>query len=381
MSLERDDEEWTDKAAPRRKSKRVKREYTHSRSPLVSEPPEDPDVQHASSFLRSVQNLAIQDTEFEDVSEPILPELLDARRRVEAANVIQNEHGHFLRPLSRVEGDQLVDEIVQKQQMGLSTTSENILLRRLSQRASLIRHSGSPKEPGPEVVEALDELVEPLPPPQEVLERLYAIKTTSLENSFASRLYGGQFSEPTVFFRDWETTSPWMELMGDVVDHHRLSHPQDTGVDPYSWAPIAYTPIYAWHLPQVHDLLERAFWPGIDVSDSVKWEPEQCSVVALYKGLVVGCAFLSETMDPYVTYITVRAGWEQSGIATFMLYHLIKINPNHDISLHVSATNPAMLLYNRFGFKAEEFVVGFYDDYLDDQSKLCKNALRMRYRR
>ncbi|KDN47048.1 hypothetical protein RSAG8_03825, partial [Rhizoctonia solani AG-8 WAC10335] len=131
--------------------------------------------------------------------------------------------------------------------------------------------------------------------------------------------------------------------MADVMDHYRLSHPEDTSVDPYSWAPITYTPIYAWHLPQVHDLLERAFWPGIDVSDSVKWEPEQCSIVALYQKLVVGCAFLSETMDPYVTYITVRAGWEQTGIATYMLYHLIKTNPNHDISLHVSATNPAMV--------------------------------------
>ena len=39
------------------------------------------------------------------------------------------------------------------------------------------------------------------------------------------------------------------------------------------------------------------------------------------------------------------------------------------------------LLYNKFGFKAEEFVVGFYDDYLDRQTRLCKNALRLRYRR
>ncbi|CAE6402897.1 unnamed protein product [Rhizoctonia solani] len=380
MSLERDDEEWTEKLAPRRKSKRVKRENTYSKSPLASEPPETPELQHASSFLQSVQNLAIQNGEFETVSEPIIPVLVDARRRVEAANVIRNEHGHVVRPLSRIEGDQLVDEIIQKQQMGLSTTSENILLRRLSQHGSLASRPG-PSEEAPLVVEALDELVDHPPPPQDVLDRLYAIKTTPLENSFASRLYGGQFSEPTVFFQDWETMSPWMELMADVMDHHRLSHPEDADIERYSWAPITYTPIYAWHLPQVHDLLERAFWPGIDVSDSVKWEPEQCSVIALYKKLVVGCAFLSETMDPYVTYIAVRAGWEQSGIATFMLYHLIKANPDHDISLHVSATNPAMLLYNRFGFKAEEFVVGFYDDYLDDQSRLCKNALRMRYRR
>jgi hypothetical protein len=39
--------------------------------------------------------------------------------------------------------------------------------------------------------------------------------------------------------------------------------PED-GYEPYTWAPIVYTPIYAWHLPQIHDLLGRAFWPGID---------------------------------------------------------------------------------------------------------------------
>ena len=38
------------------------------------------------------------------------------------------------------------------------------------------------------------------------------------------------------------------------------------------------------------------------------------------------------------------------------------------------------LLYNRFGFKAEGFVVGFYDKYLDPQSRLSKNAFLLRLR-
>ncbi|KAG8733990.1 hypothetical protein FRC11_013828 [Ceratobasidium sp. 423] len=315
MSLERDDDEWTETKASARARASILQFIPHP-SPLVSEPLEDPELRQATSFLQSVQKLTIPDTEFESVSEPIIPDLVDARRRVEAASVIRNEHGHVVRPLSRIEGDQLVDEIVQKQQMGTAMTSENILLRRLSQRGSLAPGPGPPKGQEPAVVEALEELVDPLPPPQDVLDGLYAIKTTPLECSFASRLYGGQFSSPMVFFQDWETMSPWMELMEDIMDHYRISRAEDTGLDSYSWAPITYTPIYAWHLPQVHDLLERAFWSGIDVSDSVKWEPEQCSVVALYKKLVVGCGFLSETMDPYVTYITVRAGWEQSGVAT-----------------------------------------------------------------
>jgi hypothetical protein len=45
---------------------------------------------------------------------------------------------------------------------------------------------------------------------------------------------------------------------------HEVSSPSCTDDYAYSWAPITYTPIYASHLLQVHDLLERTFWPGID---------------------------------------------------------------------------------------------------------------------
>jgi hypothetical protein len=81
-----------------------------------------------------------------------------------------------------------------------------------------------------------------------------------------------------------------------------------------------------------------------------------------------------------------------------MLYQLIVMNPNKDITLHVSANNAAMvsdcalgtfvrlshqisqLLYNRFGFKAEEFVAGFYEAYLDPNSRASMNAFRLRLR-
>ena len=46
----------------------------------------------------------------------------------------------------------------------------------------------------------------------------------------------------------------------------------------------------------------------------------------------------------------------------------------------LSDANP-QLLYNRFGFKAEEFIVGFYEDYLDPNSPQSKNAFRLRLRR
>ena len=52
-----------------------------------------------------------------------------------------------------------------------------------------------------------------------------------------------------------------------------------------------------------------------------------------------------------------------------------------DITLHVSANNPAILLYQKFGFKVEEYVTNFYDKYLPPESKECKNALFLRLSR
>ncbi|XP_076463010.1 cysteine-rich protein 2-binding protein-like [Babylonia areolata] len=63
-----------------------------------------------------------------------------------------------------------------------------------------------------------------------------------------------------------------------------------------------------------------------------------------------------------------------------MLYHLCQTCMGKDITLHVSATNPAMLLYHKFGFKAEELCLNFYDKYFPVDSKDCKHAFFMRLR-
>ncbi|TFY54025.1 hypothetical protein EVJ58_g9105 [Rhodofomes roseus] len=232
------------------------------------------------------------------------------------------------------------------------------------------------------------ETVTPLPPSRasptinpQVLDALYAIRTTPYEYSFLSRIQGFQPARtPTAIAVDWETRSPWMELMSDVRDHYSLMHSErEQPIE--TVAPIEYVSLRPEHLPQVHDLLRRTFWEGISVSDALEYSPEKCTVVATYKKLVVGAALLSSPQETYITYLSVRAGWENSQIATTMLYHLITLNPNRDITLHVSINNPAMLLYNRFGFKAEEFIVGFYEDYLDPQSRASKNAFRLRLRR
>ena len=113
-------------------------------------------------------------------------------------------------------------------------------------------------------------------------------------------------------------------------------------------APITFTSLQERHLPQVHDILERSFWTGIDgryyhkilffrilknpgsVSDSLVYEPEKATVVATYKHLVVGVAILSSPIETYITYLAVRAGWDNSQIATYVSSTLACPNNNNN---------------------------------------------------
>jgi hypothetical protein len=97
-------------------------------------------------------------------------------------------------------------------------------------------------------------------------------------------------------------------------------------------APIYYGSLRPWHLEQIHELFSRVFWAGINgiainirlgsstdyfsVSDSLDHRPEGCTVVATYKRLVVGAAILSSPQETYITYLAVKAGWDNAQIAT-----------------------------------------------------------------
>lgn len=139
-------------------------------------------------------------------------------------------------------------------------------------------------------------------------------------------------------------------------------------------------------IPQVNRLLRKFFWPSIDMAESLDY-PDY-GVVVLYRKLVIGCAFM--TPDSYVTYLLIHPEWADAGLGSILLHLLItRASPSHlDITLHVSATNPAMLLYQKFGFKPEEYIVNFYDKYYrDDEDTVgqmalhSKNAFLIRLRR
>ncbi len=47
----------------------------------------------------------------------------------------------------------------------------------------------------------------------------------------------------------------------------------------------------------------------------------------------------------------------------------------------MSANNPAVMLYQKFGFKVEERMLNFYEKYLPADSTECKHALFLRLTR
>lgn len=104
-----------------------------------------------------------------------------------------------------------------------------------------------------------------------------------------------------------------VELAFDHVSPQRQRPRKSQGV-------ITYVSLHPRHLLGINELLCRGFWSGIDVSDAMEHAPETSTVVALYNSLVVGAALLSSPFETYLTFLVVRAGWEDAGIATCVTY-------------------------------------------------------------
>ncbi|KAG7444472.1 uncharacterized protein BT62DRAFT_245354 [Guyanagaster necrorhizus] len=356
-----------------------RRKLSRKQHPSDPESANEPNTQ-LDSFFREIACSDSPGRAFEDVFEALVPDYAEVRNNLHRKEGGKDEYGVQLRTLTRFESSCVLDSFSQ----GDVPYATYFLLRKLKLDREQRRVNFSPADP--RLIESITG--DTLPSVQEqqdlpnskVLEALQDIQTTAYEVSFASRLQGTMPSRtPGLLALDWETVTPWMALMNDVRQHYRLAHPGQNHVAETS-APIEYCSLRACHLGQVHELLAGAFWEGIDVSDSLDYWPERCTVVATYKRLVVGIAIISSPRETYITFLAVKPGWDNAQIATSMLYHLIQLNPHKDITLHVSANNPALLLYNRFGFKAEGFVVGFYEAYLDPQSRSSTNAFRLRLR-
>ncbi|XP_050689429.1 cysteine-rich protein 2-binding protein-like isoform X1 [Eriocheir sinensis] len=206
--------------------------------------------------------------------------------------------------------------------------------------------------------------------------------------SFAARL-GGSDATPAVIrspytlrylkpyiLRDHSCTPPKLQLLREIVAHH---HRGEEGWRPSPPPPIDYCYVTPRHIPAMNQLAHHFFWPGVDLSEVLQYPDHTC--VVLYRHLVVGFGVLvpdTSYNEAYLSFLLVHPEWRRAGIATFLLYHLIQSCQGKDVTLHVSATNPALILYQRFGFKVEEFLSNFYDKYLPDDSPECKHAMYMR---
>ncbi|XP_053253288.1 cysteine-rich protein 2-binding protein isoform X3 [Podarcis raffonei] len=179
--------------------------------------------------------------------------------------------------------------------------------------------------------------------------------------------------------RDYETKPPKLRLLNEIRAH---SHKNDPSWTAEPEAPIDYCYVRPNHIPTINSMCHEFFWPGIDLSECLQYP--DFSVVVLYKKVIVAFGFMVPDVkynEAYISFLFVHPEWRRSGIATFMIYHLIQTCMGKDATLHVSASNSAMLLYQKFGFKTEEYILDFYDKYYPLDSKECKHAFFLRLRR
>uniref|UniRef100_A0A669ETI0 Cysteine-rich protein 2-binding protein n=1 Tax=Oreochromis niloticus TaxID=8128 RepID=A0A669ETI0_ORENI len=199
----------------------------------------------------------------------------------------------------------------------------------------------------------------------------------SLEQTIRSP-YTSRLLKPYIR-RDYESRPPKLRLLAEI---RAYPHRKEPGWAPEPDAPIDYCYVRPNHIPSVNAMCHDSFWPGVDLSECLQYP--DFSVVVLYKKVVVGFGFMVPDVkynEAYISFLLVHPEWRRAGIGTFMIYHLIQTCMGKDVTLHVSASNPAMLLYQKFGFKAEEYILDFYDKYYPVDSAECRHAFFLRLRR
>ena len=178
------------------------------------------------------------------------------------------------------------------------------------------------------------------------IEECAKVARTPYENSFASRLQGlsqpplSEKSRPYIR-REYGLYPLGLQFLQEIaiVSRNRADAASGSKSLVRAASPIDFLPLSLSHVNQCNALLQRQFWPGISIADCVGYKT---GVVALYRKLVVGVGVI--TPDGYLMYLAVRPHWEGEGLGRMMLWWLVKENENVDITLHVAADNPALVL-------------------------------------
>ncbi|XP_063826870.1 cysteine-rich protein 2-binding protein [Ostrinia nubilalis] len=187
--------------------------------------------------------------------------------------------------------------------------------------------------------------------------------------------YSGALLKPYIR-RDADSTPLWLKLTDELL---RKTNKHIKGYVPPPRGTLDFSYVRPQHIAAVNNLCAQFFWPGIDLTEALQYPEFSC--VVTYRRLVVGCAFLvpdARANEAYISFVLTRPEWRGAGIASFMLYHLLQTCSGKDVTLHVSPTNPAIFLYQKFGFKVEELIQDFYEKYFDIEYKGCRHALFLR---
>ena len=174
--------------------------------------------------------------------------------------------------------------------------------------------------------------------------------------------------------RDFDVMPPKLKILRDIQKRCSIN-------SNYNW-PVDYCYVQPIHIPAVNALCNDFFWPGIDLTECLQYPEFSC--VVMYRKLLIGFAFMVPDVkfnEAYISFILVHPDWQRCGIATSMIYHLIQTCMGKDITLHVSPSNPSMLLYQKFGFKAEALILDFYKKYLPEEDTSSKHAFLLRLQR
>jgi hypothetical protein len=171
------------------------------------------------------------------------------------------------------------------------------------------------------------------------------IARTQYKNSFASRLYGLlqpplSKTTPPYIRREYGLYPLGLQFLQEIaiVSRNKADALSEAKSLVRAASPIDFLSLSRQHVKQCNALLNRLFWPAINISDCVGFKT---GIVALYRKLVVGVGVI--TPDGYLMYLAVRPHWEGEGIGKMMLWWLVKENENVDITLHVAADNPALV--------------------------------------
>lgn len=208
-----------------------------------------------------------------------------------------------------------------------------------------------------------------------VLSRSHAIKKRTSNKIYKHIIspYTSRILTPFIF-KSSEFLPPKVQILKELVS--KLS--PDT---PYKVKPVSFCYFQEQHLPSINSLISYFFW-SVDLTEYLQYP--DFTVVVLYEKLVIGCGFMTPDVkisEAYIPFLLVHPDFQRCGIGKIMLYHLIQSCQGKDVTLHVSVDNPAMLLYQKFGFKVEQYCMDFYDKYYPPNYHLSKHAFLMRLRR